>query len=162
VRAAVANTDSIVDALLVNPLRDVARMSDELALTPGGFNAVGTLDRMLANPIPVLLELRDTLGFSDEQVQRVQAISEELQRTLDRRRETLGRRFDGVPAAEQGRIFADMQPDIERARREVMQAIQRVERLLTQDQWQRVPQAVRNPYQPAGGGAVRRPDGAME
>jgi hypothetical protein len=265
VRGAVANPDSIVDALLANPLRDVARMGDTLALTaaqlalvneladtldaklavrrvalsaalgeladharevqrgqvpnpqtiqrivaqlrphvegaqrerieamrqverafghelwmklpaevrehaldappapagpairgPGGGmagNAVATLDRMLANPIPVLLELRDTLGLSADQVRRVQAVSDELQRTLDRRRETLGRRFDGVPAAEQGRIFAAIQPDIERARREVTQALRQVERILTREQWQQVPDEIRNPFQPRAPGA---------
>jgi hypothetical protein len=126
---------------------------------PGGFNAVATLDRMLANPLPVLLELRDTLGLSEDQVQRVQAISNELQRSLDRRRETLGRRFDSVPAQEHGRIFAEMQSDIERARREVTQALRQVERILTPEQWQRVPEEVRNPFQ--GGGGVRRPGGGM-
>jgi hypothetical protein len=128
---------------------------------PGGardFNAVATLDRMLANPVPVLLELRDTLGLSEDQVRRVQVISDELQRALDSRRATLGRRFDGVPPAEQGRIFAEMHPDIERGRREAMQALERVQRILTPEQWRLVPETVRNPFQ-AGRGAVRRPGG---
>jgi hypothetical protein len=126
-----------------------------------GFNAVGLIDRMLANPLPVLLELKDTLRLSAEQVQRIEGISAELQRDLDRRRDELGRRFDNVQAAQQGRIFAELQPEIERTRREVMEALRAVERELTPEQWQQVPEQIRNPFQgPGGGGPIRRMPGA--
>jgi hypothetical protein len=113
---------------------------------PGGFNAIGVLDRMLANPVPVLLELKDTLGLTAEQVVRIETISSELQARLDRRREELGRRFDNAQGAQQGRIFAELQPEIERTRREVMDALRAVERVLTREQWQQVPERIRNPF----------------
>ncbi len=120
-----------------------------------GFSAVALLDRMLANPIPVLLELSDSLELSPEQVRRVRAISDDLQQKLDRRRAELGRRFDNLEPGQQGRVFAELQPDIQRTRREVTEALQAVERVLTAEQWQRLPEAIRNPFQGPGRGRSR-------
>jgi hypothetical protein len=113
-----------------------------------GFNAVGMIDRMLANPLPVLLELKDTLQLTPDQVQRIQAVSDELQTRLNRRREELGRRFDNVQGQQQGRIFMEIQPELERTRNEVAGAMRQVERILTKEQWEQVPERVRNPFQP--------------
>lgn len=113
---------------------------------PGGFNAVGFLDRLLANPIPVLLEFRDTLKMTPEQLTRIQAISDTLQQKLNKRREELGKRFDNVPPEQQGRIFQQMQPEIQASRREISEALGAVEKILTKEQWQKLPQRVRSPF----------------
>jgi hypothetical protein len=65
----------------------------------GSFNAVGFIDRMLANPLPVLLELRDTLRMTPEQIAQIEKLSTDLQVSLAQRREDLGRRFDNVSRA---------------------------------------------------------------
>lgn len=113
---------------------------------PGGFDAVGLLDRMLANPIAVLLELKDTLGLSAEQVAAVEEVSAALQAKLNERREALGKRLDGVSGAERARAFAALQPELEAARREVTEALGAVQKILTPEQWQRVPERVREPF----------------
>jgi hypothetical protein len=113
----------------------------------GVFNAVGMLDRMLANPIPVLLSLKDTLKLTPEQVSQIETISNTLQETLNRRREELGRRFDNVQGAQQAQTFAQLQPEIERTRTEVTNALRQVERVLTREQWQQVPERIRSPFQ---------------
>jgi hypothetical protein len=131
----------------------------------GGFNAVGMLDRMLVNPLPVLLELRDTLQLTAEQVTQITAISDRLQETLNRRREELGRRFDNVQGQQQGQVFAQIQPDIERSRNEIRTALQQVERILTREQWNQVPERIRNPFQAGQGqggqGGQRRGGGGL-
>jgi hypothetical protein len=115
----------------------------------GGFNAVGFLDRMLANPLPVLLELRDTLRMTPAQVASIEQISTELQILLAKRREDLGRRFDNVQqGAEQGRIFQELQPEIEKARTEIGDALKAAEKVLSPEQWRQVPEQIRNPFQP--------------
>jgi hypothetical protein len=120
--------------------------------TRGGFNAVGLIDRMLANPLPVLLALEDTLGLSAEQVAQIETLSKALQGKLDKRREDLGRRFDNAATGQQqGQIFQQIQPDIEATRREVQDALSAVEKILTPDQWKRLPERVRNPFQQGGG-----------
>jgi hypothetical protein len=118
----------------------------------GSFNAVGFIDRMLANPLPVLLELRDTLGMTPEQIAQIEKISTDLQVSLAKRREDLGRRFDNVqPGAEQGRIFQELQPEIEKTRSEITDALKAAEKVLTPEQWKQVPEQIRNPFQPQRG-----------
>ncbi len=114
------------------------------------FNVVGLLDRMLANPIPVLLELKDTLGLSAEQVAAVEEVSAALQEKLNARREALGKRLDGVSGPEQMRAFVGLQPEIEAARREVTEALGAVQKILTPEQWERVPERVREPFRRRG------------
>jgi hypothetical protein len=119
----------------------------------GSFNAVGFLDRMLVNPLPVLLELRDTLGMTAEQITQIEKISSDLQILLAKRREDLGRRFDSVQqGAEQGRIFQELQPEIQKTREEITDALESVRKVLSRAQWERVPEQIRNPFQPQRGG----------
>jgi hypothetical protein len=144
-------------AMLPNALRREAAQGAQR--TAGTFNAVGVIDRMLANPIPVLLELRDTLKLTDAQVTQIQAVSDELQVRLNRRRDELGRRFDNVAAQQQMRIFQEIQPELERTRTEVAAALRQVERILGREQWEQVPEQIRNPFQQAIPGAGRRGGG---
>lgn len=122
----------------------------------GGFNAVGLVDRMLANPIPVLLQLRDTLGLSAEQVAKIQAISDRLSEKLAKRREELGKKFDAAAGQDVGRIFVEVQPTIQSTRQEVAGALADVQKILTREQWEKVPEEVKNPFR-WGGGRPTRP-----
>jgi hypothetical protein len=113
-----------------------------------GFNATGLIDRMLANPIPVLLQLKDTLKLSPQQVSQVEAVSAALDEKLTTRRADLGRRFDSVQGQQQqGQLFQQIQPDIEAARKEVADALKAVEKILNPEQWKQVPERIRNPFQ---------------
>jgi hypothetical protein len=123
----------------------------------GGFNAVGMIDRMLVNPIPVLLSLKDTLKLTPEQVTKIQEISNAVQEKLAKRREELGRRFDNVQGEQQGRVFQEIQPQIQSARAEVTSALKEIEKILTSDQWKRVPERIRNPFQQQQQGRGRGP-----
>jgi hypothetical protein len=111
-----------------------------------GFNAVGLMDRMLANPIPVMLELKDSLKLSPEQATQIRALSDKLQERLNVRREEMGKKLDSASATDQGRIFMELQPTIEATRKEVTDALTQVQRVLSAEQWQRIPEAVRNPF----------------
>ena len=143
---------SVVERDQVPGLGEEQPALDHRAQQRGGFNPVAMLDRMLANPLPVLLSLKDTLGLSAEQVARVETISGALQEKLNTRRESLGKRFDGVQGQEQGRVFMEIQPDIERTRSEVQAALKEAEKVLTKEQWQQVPEQVKQPF-------TRRPRG---
>jgi hypothetical protein len=106
---------------------------------------------MLANPVALFIELKDTLGLSTEQVAQVQEISEGLQGKLNKRREELGKRFDNQQPQQQAGLFQELQPEIEASRREVMDALGAVRLILTAEQWGRVPERIREPYQAARG-----------
>jgi hypothetical protein len=117
---------------------------------PGGranFNAVGMIDRMLVNPLPVILSLKDTLQLTPEQVTQIEKASAELQQKLDRRREQLGKRFDNVDQQQTGRLFMEIQPDLEAGRRDITDALKQVEKTLSRAQWERIPERVRSPLQ---------------
>jgi len=124
------------------------------ATQPQAFSALGTLDRMLANPLLVLLDLKDILRFTQEQVGAIERASTALQEKLNARRETLGSRFDGVAPADQARVFQEIQPGIEEGRGEIRAALREAEAILTAEQWGQVPAAVRDPFvAPAAQGA---------
>jgi hypothetical protein len=133
----------------------------------GSFNALGTLDRTLANPLPVVLEFADDVGMTDQQITGIQGISALLDRSLIERRAELGRRFDGVPQDEHLALFRELQPEIQRGREEIRGAMGQVRELLSAEQWQQLPPAVRNigqagaraPGGAAGAPAMRRPGG---
>jgi hypothetical protein len=112
----------------------------------GGFNALALLDQQLANPIPVLLELKERLELTPDQLQQVEAVSASLQERLNRRRADLGKRFDNAQGVQQMQIFAQIQPDIEAGRREIREALQAVQRILTPAQWGQVPEVIRDPF----------------
>lgn len=113
----------------------------------GSFNAVGALDRALANPIPLILQMGETLELSEAQVAKVREISDKLQLQLNKRREELGSRFDNRTPQEQSRIFREMRPELNSARRQITNALREVEKSLTKEQWEKVPERVRNPFQ---------------
>lgn len=114
------------------------------AFLAGNFAPAAMLDRFLANPLPVLLELADPLGMSGEQVKQVEGISAALDRSLRTTREELGRRFDGVTGAAALQLFREVQPEIRAARERTAASLQEVRALLTEAQWERVPPQIRS------------------
>jgi hypothetical protein len=116
----------------------------------GSFNAVGMLDRMLANPIPVLLTFKDTLKLTDAQVAGIREISERLEQTLAKHRQQMGDRITGAQQGEQGRMFQQLQPEIQAVRQEVTSALEAIAKLMTKEQWEQLPEQVRNPFRGQG------------
>lgn len=114
------------------------------AFLAGNFAPAAMLDRFLANPLPVLLELADPLGMSGEQVKQVEGISAALDRSLRTTREELGKRFDDVAGEAAVQLFRDVQPEIRAARERMAASLQEVRALLTEAQWERVPPQIRN------------------
>jgi len=128
-------------------------------LGAAGVNPLTLLDRSLANPVQVLLELEDDLGLSAQQTQQIQLISSELQELLDARRERLGRRFDGVATEDAMALFQELQPELREGREEMQAAMTRVQGVLSPEQWERVPPPLRQGWGGAGlrGGDRERP-----
>ena len=119
-------------------------------LGAAGVNPLTLLDRSLANPVQVILELEDDLGLSAEQTQQIQVISSELQELLDNRRERLGQRFDGVAPADAMALFQEIQPELREGREEMQAAMTRVQGVLSPEQWERVPPPLRQGWGGAG------------
>jgi len=111
------------------------------------FNAVGLLDRMLVNPVPVIIDMRESLALTDQQVGQLKELSEKLQTVLNKRREELGRQFDNLSPQQQQRRFEELQPEINKARSEITNALQQVQKILSKEQWDKLPDRVKNPFQ---------------
>ncbi|HEV2146239.1 MAG TPA: carboxypeptidase regulatory-like domain-containing protein [Longimicrobiaceae bacterium] len=121
---------------------------------PGrGIDADAILARVLPNPLPVILSLRDSLGLSDEQAARIAEISDSL-RVRNQPIERAVR--DAVQTAatgnEPGAIFQRIGPQLNTGRQNVRDALEEVRKTLTPEQWRKVPAALRNPFQGGFGG----------
>jgi hypothetical protein len=107
---------------------------------------------MLANPVTVLIDLKDALSFAPEQVAKLEAVSDSLQEKLVKRRADLGSRFDGIPPQQQAQLFQQIMPEIEDGRNEIRAALGSAETILTPEQWAQVPAAVKDPFTPQNRG----------
>jgi hypothetical protein len=152
----------------------------------GGIDPSSIVNRLLPDPISPMLDLRDSLGLSPDQVTRLRGIADSLKAKNGPLGDTLqaaieqqmqssagaagnaGRRGGGEPGgpggggfAAIGQIFQQMGPQITAGRRNVQAALDQAKSVLTADQWRKVPAALRNALGPfgAGGNFGGRPRG---
>ena len=67
-------------------------------------------------------------------------------RSRSKRREEMGRKLENASPQQQGQLFVEMQPLLESARKEVTTALSDVQKVLTPEQWEKVPEPVKNPF----------------
>ena len=121
--------------------------------------------RLAPNPITPLMDLRDILKLTPEQVKQLKAIGD----SLDVKSESLTKRLEaemqkqGKSGGDMQTLFPKLQPLLQEARNNYLAATQSIQKVLTPQQWAEVPESVKNPALRPGGGAAggaRRPDGA--
>jgi hypothetical protein len=112
----------------------------------GALDVSTLIDRSLANPIPVLLELGDTLGLTDDQVAQIEMVSAALEAELAIVVEDLRGGID-EQADPQAAIAAlrEIQPRLVEGREAITRVMKAVQNVLTDDQWDMVPAALKNP-----------------
>ena len=130
---------------LANVPQRLRQAPQAIRAVQGAVNALALLDRMLANPIPVLLELKD-LALTDDQMQRLRTVASLLQEKLDKRRADLGKRFDAVSGPDQLRLLAELRPQLDAGREEITAALRGAQKILTPAQWVKVPAQVKDPF----------------
>jgi hypothetical protein len=115
---------------------------------------------LLADPPSAVLNLADSLelGLTEEQVAAVTAIRDSLvaQHTKlanDLRTELEGQDTGGDPRA----MMALIRPSIQEANENVQRSIDALKEILTDEQWEKLPEEVREPRGAFGGGPRRRP-----
>jgi hypothetical protein len=114
-----------------------------------------------ANPVNSILQLKDSLALTDEQVAQLKPISD----SLAARNSTLGAEArkivqDAGANPDMGALFGRMRPVLEKIQRSNADALREAERVLTSDQWAKVPERIKRGQLPGmGGGAQRRPPG---
>lgn len=109
-------------------------------------NPMTIVDRILGNPLAALVEIASAVELGPEQVQAIRAASDSLQTRLNALREELEPRFANVAPADQAAVFQEVQPQLETGRQAVRDAIASIRPILTDEQWERVPASIRDPY----------------
>ncbi|HEU0012443.1 MAG TPA: carboxypeptidase regulatory-like domain-containing protein [Longimicrobium sp.] len=123
----------------------------------GQFDPALVLERMLPDPIDGILQLRDTLRLTEEQVARIEAIGDSLEVRNDSIRAQITQAFTAAGGgqggnANMGEVFQRIQPQIQAGRRNIQQALDAARAVMTPEQWRRVPAALRNAAQSGGFG----------
>lgn len=123
----------------------------------GGAFAGGAdvVERILSNPIPLFLELED-LELTEEQSAAIQTIADSLDAQLAPRTAQIQERVaESEDQAALIQVFQQMSDVIEEGRGEIEVALAQVQELLTEEQWERVPPRMRQPFTGIGGGRGR-------
>lgn len=125
-----------------------------------GMDLRATVRRLSPNPVPPLMDLRAVLKLTPDQVTRLKAIGD----SLDAKTAELTRRVEAEmqkqskSGGDMQTLFPKLQPMLQDARNNYLQATQSIQKVLTPEQWAEVPESVKNPsLRPAGG---QRPGGA--
>lgn len=115
-----------------------------------------------ANPVASILALKDSLVLTEEQVAKLQPLAD----SIAARNKVVGEEFqklvkDAGANPDMGALFARLRPRMEAGQRERAAALKEVQALLTPEQWEKVPERLRNPqsFGPGGAGAGRRRPG---
>lgn len=112
----------------------------------GGFDVRTMLERVAPNPIAGILELRDSLGLTDAQVKALGPITDSLRVATDSIAATLQKQIESVETgADMRSIFPMIQPRLQEGRDAYLKAIESARQVLTPEQWQKLPESLRNP-----------------
>ena len=133
--------------------------------TRPAFDIKAMARRLAPNPVAALMDLKDIIKLTPEQVVTIKAIGD----SLDAKTAELIKRLDAEmqkqvkAGGDMQTLFPKLQPMLQEARNNYLATTQSLQKLLTPAQWAEVPESVKNPsLRPAGGqgGAQggRRPD----
>jgi len=125
----------------------------------GGF---GGLNGANANPVAQIIALKDSISLTSEQVAKLQPLSD----SVAARNKVLGDEVqkimkDGGANPDMAALFSKIRPKLEASQRERETVLKEVQGILTTEQWEKVPQRIRNPQRggPGGPNGQRRPPG---
>ena len=139
---------------------------------PGGaFDARGIVERVAPDPVAQILQRRDSLALTDAQVASLQLVSDTLKLRTDSVVARVQAIADSAGAAtatgaapDLRAVFPRIQPSLQAARDNYLAAIRSAQTVLTTEQWNKLPESLRNPRLPGRGpggqgGPGRRPGG---
>ena len=111
-----------------------------------GFDIRTMLERVAPNPIAQILEMRDTLALTDSQVTSLGPIADSLKATTDTIAAQLQQQVDSLGTGGDMRsIFPTIQPRLQEGRDAYLKAIESAKGVLTPEQWEKLPDSLRNP-----------------
>ena len=110
----------------------------------------------MQNPVAQIIQMRDSLNLSDAQVTQLTTVSDTLAAQAlalgAQIRAEVAKQGSGNPQA----IMSKIRPQIVAGRQNLTAAMAQVQKILTPDQWKKVPENIKNPPAFGGGGGRGR------
>ncbi|MCC7131219.1 MAG: carboxypeptidase regulatory-like domain-containing protein [Gemmatimonadales bacterium] len=121
---------------------------------PGDF--ASRVASMMPNPAAEIVAIRIALNLTEEQVKRLEAVSDSIKARSTALSERARREIEKAgPNPDPAAVFGAIRPLLEAVRANNAWAIKESESILTPDQWRQVPDRIRSPAQGPGGGGQR-------
>ena len=111
------------------------------------------------NPVATIMALKDSIALTPEQMDKLKPLSD----AVAAKNALLVAEFqkltkDAGANPDMGALFGKLRPRLEAQGKERAEMLKAVQAILTAEQWEKVPERVRNPPQGFGGpGGQRRP-----
>jgi hypothetical protein len=116
---------------------------------PGGVGRsafAGRLGALLPNPAGEILALRDSLKLTDDQVTKLQVLRDSFATRVAAIADSLQQALAKAgPTAQPSAMLAIMRPSMAQGRSEMAKSLELAHALLTPEQWERVPDRIKNP-----------------
>ncbi len=111
-----------------------------------------------ANPVNAVIQLQDSLGLSEEQIAKLRPLSD----SLAERNTALGIEMrkvmsDAGANPDMGALFGRIRPAMEKLQKQNGDAMREVEKILTSDQWAKVPERIKRGQLPGMGRPGQQP-----
>ena len=106
------------------------------------------VNRVAPNPVAAILALKDSLklDLTDDQVTRLQAVADSLAAKNDSLITDVEQQLaKGQGGADLAAVFPNIQPRLQQARNNYLAAVKSAQAILTPQQWNKLPDDVRNP-----------------
>ena len=120
---------------------------------PPGGGAGGLNNARVMNPLAQLIEMKDSLKLTEEQVKGITLLSDSLAARSTR----MGNEIRAMVAKagnnpDPAVVFSSIRPKLEEGRKSIGDAVKAAQGLLTPEQWKLVPESVKNPFAGMFGG----------
>lgn len=121
----------------------------------GGLDVRAIVSRVAPNPVQRIIDLKDTLQLTPQQVLKLNLIADTLAARNDSLAASLQAEVDKTKGSDLASLFPTLRPKLQEARNNYLAAIKSAQAVLTPEQWKQLPEELRNPSLMRGMG--RRP-----
>jgi hypothetical protein len=123
-------------------------------ITPDDFRE--RMRSLLVNPVTIVLDRRDSLTLTPDQVSRLTALQDSLNTVNDSLAAELEKEIEQVGVGDPRALLQAIRPRIQQAQENTRRSLEVIRAILTKEQWNKLPERLRNPPGPGQG---RRPPG---
>ena len=111
-----------------------------------GFDIRTIVNRVAPNPVAAIIALKDTLQLTTDQVTRLQSVADSLSAKNDTLINDVEQQLaKGQGGADFAAVFPNIQPRLQQARNNYLAAVKSAQAILTPEQWNKLPDEIRNP-----------------